>query len=186
MIWHLRLGSLQKPCVCVCVFHSFCNSLLHASLECWQCPTSSRSKLTYASLPLSDTVRFGTVRLVTVPLRSGLCFHCWPYPHLVGGAVLCVVLHIVRVLCHFFLHKPTEIYAHFIKFLKIQLLLKHLSSWKKEKHKWIIADLQIFHYRTCMMCIRDKQILFNSLQVVILAFKVGWLIHGVTHALNNM
>ncbi len=45
-----------------------------------------------------------------------------------------------------------EIHAHFIKYFKIQLLLKRMSSWTKDKSKLILVDVQIFHYCTCSVC----------------------------------
>ncbi len=56
----------------------------------------------------------------------------------------------------------------------------------KDKHDLVIVDVQTFDYHMCTICMCDKEILLKPLQVVILAFKVDWLIDGGTCALNNM
>ncbi len=70
---------------------------------------------------------------------------CQLYPYVVGGAVLpCCATHKVGCTVTFFprwkifrQHKPVEMHAHF---LKIQSLLKCMSSWQKGKHELLLKE----------------------------------------------
>ncbi len=114
-----------------------------------------------ASFPLSSIAWFGMAPFIMVPLDQAwvsTAHHTLTWWAVIYQMHMCCA---AGALCHFFLqvkifhlHKPDEIHAHFVKCLKIQSLLKHVSSCKKSKSKWIMA--QTFPYRTCTRCVCDK------------------------------
>ncbi len=143
--------------------------------------SSTLKPLPGGMLSLVSTERYSSVWYGThqngTP-RSGLHFHST----LLGGGVICRCHFFLQVKINFSCIKPVEIHTRFTVFEDPVITKAFAITQEKQKQ---------MNYGWCLFTLPYKYEMYvtnplKSLQFVILAFKVDWLIHGVTCALNNM